>query len=46
MKRHIKYIIGFAAVAGATSTGCKKDFFNRPPEAGVTVGNYYQTKME
>jgi hypothetical protein len=46
MKRHIKYIIGFAAVAGATSTGCKKDFFNRPPEAGVTVGNYYQTTAQ
>lgn len=22
---------------------CKKDFFNRPPESAVTVGNYYQT---
>lgn len=27
----------------AAATGCKKDFFNRPPESSVTVGNYYQT---
>lgn len=31
-----------AAVAGMTTTSCKKDFFNRPPESGITVGNYYQ----
>jgi hypothetical protein len=43
MKRHIKYITGIAAIALIVSSGCKKDFFNRPPETGVTVGNYYQT---
>lgn len=43
MKRHINYIIAMAAVVGVTAAGCSKDFFNRPPEAGVTVGNYYQT---
>jgi len=43
MKNHIKYIIGIAAFAGLTAAGCKKDFFNRPPESQVTVGNYYQT---
>ena len=25
------------------STGCKKEFFNRPPEDQSTVGTYYQT---
>jgi len=35
-----------AAVVGVTSAGCKKDFFNRPPQAGVTVGNYYQTAAQ
>src|ERR1700743_2831917 len=43
MKRNIKYIIAITALAGITATSCKKDFFNRPPESGVTVGNYYQT---
>ncbi|MBS7566663.1 RagB/SusD family nutrient uptake outer membrane protein [Mucilaginibacter sp. Bleaf8] len=43
MKNYLKYIYGAAAVLSITATGCKKDFFNRPPESGVTVGNYYQT---
>jgi len=43
MKRHIKLITGLATIASVIASGCKKDFFNRPPEAGVTVGNYYQT---
>src|ERR1700744_920148 len=43
MKRHIKYIIGIAVIASIFASGCKKDFFNRPPQASVTVGNYYQT---
>ncbi|MBS1525908.1 MAG: RagB/SusD family nutrient uptake outer membrane protein [Bacteroidetes bacterium] len=46
MKRHIKYITGLAAVAGIMATGCKKDFFNRPPQSSVTVGNYYQTESQ
>lgn len=43
MKRYIKYLIGFGALAGITATGCKKEFFNRPPEDRATVGTYYQT---
>lgn len=35
-----------AAVASMLATGCKKDFFNRPPEAGVVVDNYYQTTAQ
>jgi hypothetical protein len=43
MKRQIKYITGAAAIISMIATGCKKDFFNRPPQAGITVGNFYQT---
>jgi hypothetical protein len=43
MKHYTKYIFGMAAAVGITASSCKKDFFNRPPESGVTVGNYYQT---
>ncbi|TWJ02347.1 putative outer membrane starch-binding protein [Mucilaginibacter frigoritolerans] len=46
MKRHIKYITGLAAIASVITSGCKKDFFNRPPESQVTVGNYYQTTAQ
>jgi len=46
MKRHIKYITGMAAMASVLAAGCKKDFFNRPPESSVTVGNYYQTTSQ
>ncbi|MET4084032.1 hypothetical protein ABIB40_004006 [Pedobacter sp. UYP30] len=42
MNKYIKYIlsIGFAICLGAS--GCKKDFFNRPPESALTLGNFYQ----
>jgi hypothetical protein len=43
MKRYIKYTISMAALASIIATGCKKDFFNRPPENAATVGTYYQT---
>ena len=46
MKKYIKYLIGMGAIAGMTTTGCKKDFFNRPPENESTVGTYYQTTGE
>src|ERR1700709_1669612 len=46
MKKHIKYLIGAAVLVGAAATGCKKDFFNRPPENASTVGTYYQTAAE
>src|SRR6201986_2795353 len=45
MKKHIKYLIG-AAVISVAAAGCKKDFFNRPPEDQATVGTYYQTTDE
>lgn len=46
MKQYIKSIISVAAVAGITATSCKKEFFNRPPDSSVTVGNYYQTAAQ
>ncbi len=47
MKQYLKYLLGITAVAGvATITSCKKEFFNRPPDAGITVGTYYQTAQQ
>ncbi len=46
MKKYIKYLIGIGAMIGVATTGCKKDFFNRPPENEPTVGTYYQTTPE
>ena len=46
MKINIKYIASMAAITTMLAAGCKKDFFNRPPESGVTVGNYYQTSAQ
>jgi len=45
MKKHIKYLIGMS-VLGVISAGCNKDFFNRPPEAGVVASTYYQTASQ
>jgi hypothetical protein len=46
MKKHIKYIIGIGALVAVASAGCKKAFFNRPPEDQLTVGTYYQTTAQ
>jgi hypothetical protein len=45
MKRYIKYM-SMALVASVIATGCKKDFFNRPPENQATVATYYQTDSQ
>src|ERR1700761_7956008 len=42
MKKYSK-IIGAASVVAMLAAGCKKDFFNRPPDNSATVGTYYQT---
>jgi hypothetical protein len=46
MKKSIKYLIGLGALAGMAATGCKDEFFNRPPGNEPTVGTYYQTTGE
>jgi hypothetical protein len=43
MKQHIKLLIGSGSLIALMASGCKKDFFNRPPESQLTVGTYYQT---
>src|ERR1700704_3869131 len=43
MKQHINLLIGFGSLIAIIATGCKKEFFNRPPENALTVGTYYQT---
>ena len=36
-----------AAVIGLiTITGCKKDFFNKPPENAITIDNFYKTDQQ
>jgi hypothetical protein len=39
-----KYLILLISIVG--STACSKEFFNRPPEDAVTVGNFYQTTAQ
>ncbi len=39
----IRYFIGAGLLMAIALVGCKKDFFNRPPENASTVGTYYQT---
>src|SRR3569833_916404 len=46
MKRHIKYFTGMAVIASILVAGCKKDFFNRPPQSSVTVCNNYKTTSQ
>ncbi|RYE27262.1 MAG: RagB/SusD family nutrient uptake outer membrane protein [Sphingobacteriaceae bacterium] len=47
MKQYIKSLLGVAALLSvAVISGCKKEFFNRPPDAGISVGNYYQTTAQ
>ena len=46
MKKHIKYLIGVGSMLAVAATGCKKDFFNRPPGNEPTAGTYYQTTDE
>ncbi len=43
MITNIKYVTGLVMLVAILTTGCKKDFFNRPPENASTVGTYYQT---
>ncbi len=43
MKTYIKYFIGLTVATGLTTSSCKKDFFNRPPQDAITLDSYYQT---
>jgi starch-binding outer membrane protein, SusD/RagB family len=46
MKKQINYLIWTGALFSLALAGCKKQFFNRPPENQATVGTYYQTTAE
>lgn len=46
MKSTIKYLVGIAALTTVLSTGCKKEFFNRPPQSAITLDNFYQTDAQ
>ena len=41
--KHIKLFLGTSILIAVMASGCKKDFFNRPPENELTVGTYYET---
>jgi hypothetical protein len=43
MKKSLKYLFAIGTLILFIGSGCKKDFFNRPPENASTVGTYYQT---
>lgn len=43
MKLKIKYFVSASVLMAVALAGCKKDFFNRPPDNAITVGTYYQT---
>ena len=46
MKANIKYIISATVIGFVTMTGCKKDFFNRPPENAIAIDNFYKTDAQ
>jgi hypothetical protein len=43
MKPYIKYLLSLAIILVITTTGCKKTFFDRPPQSAITLDNFYQT---
>lgn len=43
MKKYKNILLAITVIAGIFITGCKKDFFNRPPEDAITIDNFYQT---
>jgi hypothetical protein len=43
MKANIKYLISATVIGFMTITGCKKEFFNRPPLDAIAIDNFYKT---
>ncbi|PWK77204.1 putative outer membrane starch-binding protein [Mucilaginibacter oryzae] len=43
MKKHTKYFTGLMMALTAIISGCKKDFFDTPPQDKLTLDNFYQT---
>ncbi|MDR3711385.1 MAG: RagB/SusD family nutrient uptake outer membrane protein [Puia sp.] len=44
--KEIKYMMIGVVLTAMLATGCKKDFFNRPPEDAITAASYYKTAAE
>ncbi|MBB6498386.1 RagB/SusD family nutrient uptake outer membrane protein [Pedobacter cryoconitis] len=42
MKIYRKYILSLGLISCLIGQGCKKEFFNRPPESALTLDNFYQ----
>ena len=43
MKTNLKYLVALTVFASIGASGCKKSFFDRPPESAITVDNFYRT---
>lgn len=46
MRNYKKYTIALSTFAMIMVTGCKKEYFNRPPLSQITLDNYYQTAAQ
>jgi hypothetical protein len=42
MERNFKYITLLMVILSLTAISCKKEFFNRPPEAALTLETFYK----
>jgi starch-binding outer membrane protein, SusD/RagB family len=45
-KKRIKFLLLSSILLTILASGCKKDFFNRPPESELTVASFYQTTAQ
>ena len=43
MKTYTKFSLVLCVLALSSITGCKKDFFDRPPQSSITLDNFYKT---
>ncbi|SDE58852.1 Starch-binding associating with outer membrane [Mucilaginibacter pineti] len=46
MERKYKYLTLITVILSITAFSCKKDFFNRPPEASLTLETFYKTATQ
>lgn len=46
MKANIKYIISAAVIGLLSTSACKKEVFNKPPESAITIDNFYKTDAQ
>lgn len=46
MRKNIKFLSAVALLSVVTISSCKKSFFDRTPQAAITVDNYYKSTQE